>query len=136
VERLGLERQVRWLGYVDEARLVTLYRTATALVFPSLHEGFGMPVLEAMACGCPVVCSRTTATGETAGDAALTVDPADVSDIVRGIHAVLGSEERRRDLAHRGIERAAGFTWERSGRETLRVYDELISRGRAEGRRP
>ena len=135
VGRLGLDGQVRWLGYVDQARLVTLYRTATALVFPSLHEGFGVPVLEAMACGCPVVCSRTTATGETAGDAALTFDPADAGDIARGIRAVLSREEQRRDLVRRGVERAAQFSWERAGRETLHVYDQVISRGPADGRR-
>lgn len=126
--RLGLRDQVRWLGYVDGDRLVSLYRAATALVFPSLHEGFGMPILEAMACGCPVVCSSTTATVETAGDAALTFDPTDVSDIARALRALLGTEELRRDLARRGLERVATFSWERTGRETLRVYDEVISR--------
>jgi glycosyltransferase involved in cell wall biosynthesis len=133
VARRGLDRQVRWLGYVDQARLVALYRAATALVFPSLHEGFGMPVLEAMACGCPVVCSQTTGTGETAGDAALTFGPTEVGGIAEAIRAVLASEPRRRDLARRGLERAAQFTWERAGRETLAVYDEVIARGRAGG---
>lgn len=87
-----------------------------------------MPILEAMACGCPVVCSSTTATVETAGDAALTFDPTDVSDIARALRALLGTEELRRDLARRGLERVATFSWERTGRETLRVYDEVISR--------
>jgi len=136
VARLGLDRQVRWLGYVDQTRLVALYRTATALVFPSLHEGFGMPVLEAMACGCPVACARTTATGEIAGDAALTFDPTEVSDIARALRALLGSEELCRDLARRGLERARAFSWERTGRETLRVYDEVIARDPARGSRP
>lgn len=127
VERLGLHDQVRWLGYVDEVRLVALYRTATALVFPSLHEGFGMPILEAMAAGCPVACSRTTATGETAGDAALTFDPADVADIAAALRTLLQSKELRRDLRRRGLERAARFTWERSARATLGVYQTVVS---------
>jgi glycosyltransferase involved in cell wall biosynthesis len=135
VARLELDRQVRWLGYVDQARLVALYRTATALVFPSLHEGFGMPVLEAMACGCPVACARTTALGEVAGEAALTFDPTDVPDVVCALRALLSSEALRRDLTHRGLERAAKFSWERTGRETLRVYDEVISRGSGQGSR-
>jgi glycosyltransferase involved in cell wall biosynthesis len=126
VARLGLDRQVRWLGFVDQARLVGLYRTATALVFPSLHEGFGMPILEAMACGCAVACARTTALGEIAGEAALTFDPTDVSDIVHALRALLGNEALRRDLSDRGLQRAAAFSWERTGRETLRVYDEVI----------
>jgi glycosyltransferase involved in cell wall biosynthesis len=127
VARLGLDRQVRWLGYVDQARLAALYRTATALVFPSLHEGFGMPVLEAMASGCPVACARTTATGEVAGQAAITFDPTDVADIVRALRALLGNESLRRNLEHRGLARAAEFSWDRTGRETLRVYDQVIS---------
>jgi len=136
VTRLGLDRQVRWLGYVDHARLVALYRAATALVFPSLHEGFGMPILEAMASGCAVACSRTTGAGETAGDAALTFDPADVTDIARALRAILGSEELRRELARRGLQRAAEFSWERTGRQTLRVYDEVTSRAGAKQGRP
>jgi glycosyltransferase involved in cell wall biosynthesis len=124
----GLGDQVRWLGYVNEARLAGLYRAATALVFPSLHEGFGLPVLEAMASGCPVACASTTATGETAGDAALTFDPADTAAIAEAIRSLLGSETLRRDLARRGLARAAEFSWEGCARQTLRVYDEVISR--------
>jgi glycosyltransferase involved in cell wall biosynthesis len=128
VARRGLRNQVRWLGYVDQPRLVALYRAATALVFPSLHEGFGMPILEAMACGCPVACSRTTAAGDTAGDAALTFDPTDVADIQRALRALLASEELRRDLARRGLARASEFPWERTARATLPVYDEVVAR--------
>jgi alpha-1,3-rhamnosyl/mannosyltransferase len=80
-----------------------------------------------MACGCPVVCSSTTATVETAGDAALTFDPADASDIARALRALLENAALRRDLARRGVGRAAEFSWERTASETLRVYDEVIS---------
>ncbi len=131
--RLGLAGQLRWLGHIDQSRLIALYRAAIALVFPSLHEGFGLPILEAMACGCPVACSGTTATVETAGNAALTFDPADVSDITRALRALLSSEELRRDLARRGLARAAEFSWERPARETVRVYDEVISRAGGRG---
>ncbi len=133
VRRLGLRDQVRWLGYVDQRQLIALYRAATAVVFPSLHEGFGLPILEAMACGCPVACSRTTAAGETAGDAALTFDPADVSDISRALRLLVGNEDLRRNLAQRGVKRAAQFSWERTARETLRLYDEVISRDSVKG---
>jgi glycosyltransferase involved in cell wall biosynthesis len=135
VAQLGLERQVRWLGHVPEDRLVALYRGATALVCPSLHEGFGMPILEAMACGCPVACSPTTGTGETAGEAALTFDPDDVSDIAATVGALLANTDLRRDLARRGLRRAAEFTWERAGRSTLDVYEDVATRARAEGTR-
>jgi glycosyltransferase involved in cell wall biosynthesis len=131
--RRALSDQVRWLGHVDGGRLAALYRMATALVFPSLHEGFGLPVLEAMACGCPVACSRTTATVEAGGDAAMTFDPADVSDIARALRALLSSEDLRRDLVRRGLERAAEFSWERTSRATLRVYDEVILRDGGRG---
>jgi glycosyltransferase involved in cell wall biosynthesis len=131
--RLGLRDQVRWLGYVDGERLVALYRAATALVFPSLHEGFGLPVLEAMACGCPVACSRTTATVEAAGDVDVAFDPGDVSDIARALRALLKHDSLRRDLARRGLRRATVFSWVRTAADTRCVYDEVISRGHGGG---
>ena len=103
-----------------------LYRTAAALVFPSLDEGFGMPVLEAMEAGLPVVTSNRSGTAEVAGDAAVLVDPADVGAIRSGIERILGDTGLREELIRRGRRRAAEFTWERAARETLAVYRELL----------
>ncbi len=124
---LRLEERVRWLGYVARHELAALYRRAHALVFPSLYEGFGIPVVEAMASGCPVACARIGATGEVAGGAAMTFDPASPADIAESIAKVLTNEELRRDLVARGLERAAAFSSNRMVRETLRVYEHIGS---------
>jgi len=109
-----------WLGRVSDDELAALYRGARCLVYPSLYEGFGIPVLEAMACGTPVVTSAGGATEEVAGGAAVLVDPHDVAAIAAGIEE---AETRRDELRGRGLERAAGFTWERVAAETRKVYE-------------
>jgi glycosyltransferase involved in cell wall biosynthesis len=129
VERLRLTDQVHWLGYLSRRQLAACYRAATALAFQSLHEGFGIPVVEAMASGCPVVCSGTTATGEIAGDAALTFDSRNAEEMAAWLARVLIDQGLRRDLRERGLRHAAGFTWERTARETLRVYDRIAANG-------
>jgi glycosyltransferase involved in cell wall biosynthesis len=125
-ERLWLTDQVRWLGYLDRRQLAACYRAATALVFPSLHEGFGIPVVEAMASGCPVACSSTTATGEVAADAALTFEPRDPEAMTSAIRALLTDESLRRGLAAKGLQRATLFTWERCVLGTMESYEKLI----------
>jgi alpha-1,3-rhamnosyl/mannosyltransferase len=122
VKELGLEESVRFLGDVAEADLPALYTSATVFVFPSLYEGFGLPVLEAMACGAPVVCSNTSSLPEVAGDAALQVPPTDVAAWVEAISRVLTDDALRRDLAARSLARAARFSWQQTARETLEVY--------------
>ena len=112
-----------WLGEVDDDRLVELYRGARALVFPSLYEGFGIPVLEAMACGTPVVTSRGGATEEVAGGAAVLVDPLDVESIAAGI-AEAGA--RRDELGALGLARAAEFTWAGVADRVEAVWKELV----------
>jgi glycosyltransferase involved in cell wall biosynthesis len=116
-----LQGQVRFLGYCDRGDLPALYRQAGCLVFPSLFEGFGMPVLEAMACGCPVVCSNTTSLPEIAGDAALLVDPEDPEAIAAAIAAVLREPARRDLMRRRGQLRASQFSWRRHTLDTLAV---------------
>jgi glycosyltransferase involved in cell wall biosynthesis len=111
-------------GRVSRDELVRLYQGAAALAFPSLYEGFGMPVLEAMACGCPVACSNVTSLPEVAGDAARLFDPRDVEDIVAALDDVLDAQE---PWVARGLERAQAFTWDACARAHDDVYRELCS---------
>lgn len=123
VRRLGLEEHVRFLGYVPDEDMPALYSAASVLAFPSLYEGFGLPVLEAMSCGTPVVTSDRSALAEVAGDAALLVDPTDVEALAEALGRLLSDDSLRADLRTRGIERAGQFSWERTARATLSVYE-------------
>ncbi len=123
VRRLGLEDRVRFLDYVPASDLPALYTGAAAVAFPSLYEGFGLPVLEAMACGAPVVTSNASATAEIAGDAAILVDPRDTEAIADAIERVTSDADLAADLRARGFRRAASFSWERAARETIAVYE-------------
>lgn len=123
---LGLQDRVHFTGYVPQADLPALYNGATAFVFPSLYEGFGLPVLEAMACGVPVITSNVSALPEVAGGAALLVDPHDAEAIARAIARVIDEPALARLLARAGIERAAEFTWERCAAATLDAYREVL----------
>jgi glycosyltransferase involved in cell wall biosynthesis len=112
---------VTWLGSVDDDELARQYRGALCVIYPSVYEGFGLPVLEAMACGAAVVTSAGGATAEVAGDAALLVDPLDVGAIAGGIETAIASREA---LRLRGIDRARGFSWDEAARLTQAVYEE------------
>ena len=130
IEAAGLQAQVRFLGFCPREDLPALYRGAGCLVFPSLFEGFGMPVLEAMACGCPVVCSQTTSLPEIAGGAALLVDPADPEALAQAVETALSDRELRAELIRRGLVRARDFSWRRHTQETLAVFHGLHTRVR------
>lgn len=119
--------RVRRLGYVSEERLERLYGQSYALLFPSWHEGFGLPVLEAMASGCPVVCSDRASLWETAGDAAHYVNPASAESLCKAMLALDASPARRAALAAAGRARAARFSWERTARETLAFYRRVLA---------
>jgi glycosyltransferase involved in cell wall biosynthesis len=123
-ERLDLGSSVRFTGYMDDADLPAVYSAAEVFVFPSRYEGFGLPLLEAMACGAPVVTSTASSLPEVAGDAALLVDPDDTNGLAEAIERLLTDEPLRADLRNRGIRHAAGFTWKRAAHETLIVYQE------------
>ena len=127
--RLGLADSVRFLGYVPPADLPALYSGADLFVFPSLYEGFGLPALEALACGTPVVASNVSALPEVVGDAALQVDPLDTEALAGAMERVLRDDGLRVDLRERGLRRAREFSWERTARETLAVYEQA-ARGR------
>lgn len=113
-------------GYLPDAELRALYARASIFAFPSLDEGFGMPAIEAMAWGLPVLASSCSALPEVCGEAALLVDPHDKEAIAHGLTSLIKSESLRDELRRRGRERAAGFTWERSVRQTWEVYRELL----------
>jgi len=115
-------------GYLSLDDLATLYRRVSVFAFPSLDEGFGMPVLEAMAHGVPVLASNRSALPEVAGDAALLVDPTDTAAIQEGLLELTTEEARRQDLARRGQQRAAMFTWPKAAQRTWQVYEELLGR--------
>jgi glycosyltransferase involved in cell wall biosynthesis len=118
----ALRGRIRLLGHVTEEDLVSLYRHARLLAYPSLFEGFGLPLLEAMACGCPVVTSDRSSLPEVAGDAAVLVDPDSVDAIADGIRRVWEDDALAADLRARGLERARAFSWERTARLTADVY--------------
>jgi alpha-1,3-rhamnosyl/mannosyltransferase len=123
---LGL-RSVHFVEVVDEEDKPGLYRSALAFAFPSEYEGFGLPPLEAMACGTPVLTSDATSIPEVVGDAALLVPPGDISAWSSAMSRVAQSETLRAVLQSRGLKRAARFTWERTARETLAVYRQVLA---------
>jgi glycosyltransferase involved in cell wall biosynthesis len=122
VHQHQLHKYVRFLGYLPEETLAVLYRLAGVFVFPSLYEGFGLPPLEAMASGTPVVTSNVSSLPEVAGDAAVLVDPYDADAIADGIFRVLTDERLRRDLRQRGLARARQFSWEQSVKRVHDIY--------------
>jgi glycosyltransferase involved in cell wall biosynthesis len=128
---LGLDdgTQVVFPGYVSTEDLPALYAGAACFVFPSLYEGFGLPVLEAMASGAPVVCSNASSLPEMAGDAALMVDPSNTAGFASAIERVLADGDLRSQLRARGLRRSAQFTWERTARQTMEVYASVLSAG-------
>jgi glycosyltransferase involved in cell wall biosynthesis len=123
VRRLGLESRVELIGYVEHESLASLYRGAACLVFPSRYEGFGLPVLEAMASGTPVVATTAGAVPEVAGDAAILVAPGDPAALADGVREAL---VKREQLVAAGLERARQFTWAETAGRTLAVYRELL----------
>ena len=130
-----LHKHVRFLGYLPDDTLAILYRLAAVFVFPSLYEGFGLPPLEAMASGTPVVTSNVSSLPEVAGGAAVLVDPYDVESIVDGIASVLSNPALREELRAKGIARARDFSWERSVARTREIYQEVGDRRQETGGR-
>lgn len=127
-QALGLERDVLFTGFVPDDDLPGLYTLAEAFVFPSLYEGFGLPVLEALACGTPVIASNTSSLPEVAGNAALLVDPTDIEELSQAMRNVLANGPLCDELRAKGPAQAARFSWEHTARETLTVYESVLRR--------
>ncbi|MCD6289563.1 MAG: glycosyltransferase family 4 protein [Anaerolineae bacterium] len=125
VHELDVGGSVRFLGPVAEAALPALYSGADLFIFPSLYEGFGLPVLEAMACGAPVLCSNRPSLPEVAGDAAYLVDPTSVEGMAMAIVSLLGDAARREEMSRRSLGQAAKFSWQRVAQMTLAVYRQV-----------
>jgi glycosyltransferase involved in cell wall biosynthesis len=127
LRELGLADRVVFPGFVPDDDLPAVYSSAAVLAFPSIYEGFGLPVLEAMACGTPVVCSSTSSLPEIATEAGILVFPEDTRGWVQALHRVVADESLRHDLRQRGLQRAARFTWEATARQTHAVYEEVYA---------
>jgi glycosyltransferase involved in cell wall biosynthesis len=125
VAELKLEKKVRFLGHVSDLELMMLYSLADVFVFPSFYEGFGVPPLEAMACGTPVITSNTSSLPEVVGDAAIMVNPQKINEIASAMNRVLENKQLQEDLRQKGYTRAAHFTWVRSAQKMLSIYQQL-----------
>jgi glycosyltransferase involved in cell wall biosynthesis len=126
VRDLGLESFVRFPGYVPDEEQALWYSSATVFAFPSLYEGFGLPLLEAMACGTPVVASRASSLPEVVGDAGLLVDPASRDELSLALRQILEDTDQQQSLAQAGLERAQTFSWRRTAAETIQVYRDVL----------
>jgi len=130
VKELGLGDCVEFPGFVSQKDLIELYRKALVFVYPSYYEGFGFPVLEAMACGTPVVSSNASSLPEVGGDAVIYVDPFDVESIVGGINKILHFHTleygKYEEMARRGLEQSSKFSWEKCARETLTILHSVL----------
>lgn len=125
--KFGVENRVKFLEFVPDEELSELYKNAICFVLPSLYEGFGLPILEAMKYGCPVVTSNTSSLPEAGGDAALYFDPEDSSDIAEKIKKLLSDDKFREDMIEKGYKQAKKFSWEKAAKETLHVLKEVVN---------
>jgi glycosyltransferase involved in cell wall biosynthesis len=124
-ERLGLKDRVYFTGWVSHDDLPAFYNLADLFVFPSLYEGFGIPLLEAMACGCPVLTSTTGTPPEVVDGAGYLIDPIEVDDIAAGICETLSNPGRRKAMTEKGLEQVKDFSWEKRARQTLKVIESV-----------
>ena len=128
LHELGLKGEVIFPGFVPDEDLPAIYSAAALFVFPSLYEGFGLPPLEAMACGTPVIASNASSLPEVVGEAGILIDLHDVGGLIEAMERVLMDEPLLSEMRARGLERARGFTWEKAARETLAIYREVVAR--------
>ena len=117
---------IDYLGFISDEELAKVYNLATCFIFPSFYEGFGLPILEAMACATPVISSNTTSMPEVGGDAVLYCDPNNLEDIKENLHTLLHDEVLQKDMIEKGLKRVQNFTWENSAKEHIKVFKELL----------
>lgn len=129
INKLNLKERVKILGFVEDEDLVGIYNLAQVYVLPSLYEGFGLGILEAMACGCPVLTSKTSSMPEVAGEAAVLVNPYSVNEIAEGIEKIAENRLLRNKLIEKGLLRAKSFSWEKTAHETVEIYQKLYNKG-------
>ncbi|MEK7616813.1 MAG: glycosyltransferase family 1 protein [Patescibacteria group bacterium] len=127
IKDLGVEDKIILTNFVNDKDLPALFSGAKLFLFPSLYEGLGLPVLEAFACGCPVITSKTSSLTEVGGNAALYVNPKDTGDIVEAVERILHNQRLREDLVKKGFEQAKKFSWEKAAKATLSVYEKVLS---------
>jgi len=128
LSRLGsaaLKNRIYFTGHVPDMDLTAIYTGALALIYPSLYEGFGLPIVEAMACGCPVICSNTASMPEVAGDAAVLIDPLDSDDLAGAIDLVVHDTSVRNNLVVKGFQQAGKFTWDSTAEKTLKLFEQV-----------
>jgi glycosyltransferase involved in cell wall biosynthesis len=136
IAKLKLEKKVRFLGRVSELELITLYSLTDVFAFPSFFEGFGVPPLEAMACGAPVITSNTSSLPEVVGDAALQVNPHNTGELANAINRLLEDQALQEELRQKGFARAQLFTWPKAASKMLTVYQQLYEGGELLDRQP
>jgi glycosyltransferase involved in cell wall biosynthesis len=122
----GAREKIKFIGRITEEDLPVLYNLADLFVFPSLYEGFGLPPLEAMACGTPVITSRTSSLPEVVGEAAVTVDPYNVEELTAAINSVLHDEKMKAGMTKSGLKQAKKFSWQETARQTIDIYSEVL----------
>ena len=127
LKRLGITRDVAFIDYVSEQDLVSYYCSAELLAYPSLYEGFGLPPLEAMSCGCPVVTSNISSLPEVVGEAGIMVDPRDITSLAEAMRRVLTDSKLRDGMVGKGLEQAKKFSWEKAAEQTREVYDKVAA---------
>lgn len=128
ISKNGLNGRVKKLGYLTNKELIAMYSMADCLLYPSIYEGFGLPILEAQACGCPVITSNTSACPETAGEGARLVDPHNVEDVKKAMLEIADSEETRQELIENGYENCKRFSWKKSAEQLLGVFEAVASK--------
>ncbi len=129
IQQKKLENEIIWLDYITDEELVQFYNFADVFIYPSLYEGFGLPVLEAMACGTPVVTSNSTSLSEVAGDAALLVNPFEIEEIAEALKTIIWKKDIKIGLIEKGKKRASLFTWQKAAQQTIQLFEKIHAGG-------